>query len=340
MAKCHKCNGQISKYGIQHLKSGRFQRFQCKDCGAITAELIQSTPTPTIIAPNPAIIAHKPTKLKAPTEFLNIPEHGTTIKVQHLLDLISFIYLDGNITSSIFESNNNKLWADGIGTEDENGIIDNTLTYNITFPCHAKEPLVFDVSDLKHFTSRLALFDKKDIINLSVCGDRLTIFDTKKPNSKLIYTISDVMHIKTASTGLSIKFMDIIELKLINGELKFLKFDNKITIESNELKNFAKKAKILNTDYIPIAIKDNKFISKLVLESTESDLLDEYVHEFDCINIDAIKDTYAPYDNELLNIFNHGFGTATLKFNDNSPLHIEFKDNDIVANYLIAIHEF
>ncbi len=253
-------------------------------------------------------------------------------KMHNLQELVRKVNLGGLIDNAVILFKDNRMKIEAIGTEDEEGIIDNTLTIDVDYPCEVVEAGEVGINHLGNFLANLELFERDDVVQISVYQNILTIVRASQPPQTLTFEVADTKYIKTYSTGLKVIFGTPIKLVLLNGETKLMTFDSSAIVDAQKLKEHASKVAKIDVKYVPISIKDGKLITDVRGETSG------LIREVDGVTA-IVGKASSLYDKELLTILRLGIGTATLKFSENAPLHIHFEHESMTADYLLQIHD-
>lgn len=253
-------------------------------------------------------------------------------KMHNLQELVRKVYLGGLITNCVIQFKDNRMKIEAIGTEDVNGVIDNTLTMDVDYPCEVIEAGNIGINLLGAFLHSLETFERNDIVQLTVSQNILYISRASQPPMRVDFELADISDIKTYSTGLKVIFGTPIKLVLSNGETNLLTFDSITVMDAQKLKEHASTVEKFDIKYVPLVTKDGKLITNAKGE------VSSVIREVD--GITSIKgNASANYEKELLTILRLGIGTAMLKFSNGSPLHVHFEHESMTADYLLQAFE-
>lgn len=262
---------------------------------------------------------------------------NVTLKMHNLQELIRKTYLEGLFNSIVIQFKDNRMKIEAIGIEDEQGIIDNTLTIDINYPTESMteggEIAINLLNDDKNpdFLPKLEIFERDDIVQLYVNNNQLVI-NRVTPMLSLTYDLVDKKFVKTYSTGLKTIFGTPIRLVRLDGKEKLITFDSSVVVDAQKLKDHGAKVSKIGAKSIPLKIKDGKLITELKGETSS------LIKEVEGVKL-AVGNASSIYDKELLTILKMGIGTAILKLSEGSPLHIHFEHESMSADYLIQVHE-
>ncbi len=259
-----------------------------------------------------------------------------TAKIYNLQELIRKTYLGGIINNAVILFKDNRMKIEAIGIEDEQGVIDQTLTVDVNYPCETTENGEVPIgnnegSALGDFLSKLELFERDDIVQISTQNNNLIIGRTTPPQV-LTYELADIKFIKTYSTGLKTIFGTPIRLVKLDGKEKLISFDSSVVVDGQKLKEHGAKISKIKAISIPLSIKDGKLITDVKGETSG------LMREVDGVT-SVVGNASSSYDKELLTIFNHAIGIATLRLSEGSPIHIHFEHETMTADYLLQVHE-
>ena len=182
------------------------------------------------------------------------------------------------------------------------------------------------------FLSNLEVFERDDVVQLTVSQNTLYISRASQPPMRIDFELADTSDIKTYSTGLKVIFGTPIKLVLASGEIKLLTFDSTVVVDAQKLKEHASKVAKIDVKSVPLITKDGKLVTDVRGETSG------LTREVDGIT-SIMGNASAEYEKELLTILRLGIGTATLKFSNGSPLHISFEHESMKADYLLALYE-
>jgi hypothetical protein len=255
-----------------------------------------------------------------------------TVKMHNLQELIRKVYLNGLINDAVLIFKDNRMKIEAIGFEDEQGVVDQTLTTDVSYPCEIIEGGEVGISKIGILLSNLELFERDDIIQLSISAKNELVVSRTTPPQVLTYDIADISFIKTYSTGLKTIFGAPIKLVKIDGKEKLIAFDTMVVVDGQKLKEHGKKVSTIKANSIPISVKDGKLITDMKGETSG------LMREVEGV-ISVSGNASSSYDKEILTIFNHAIGTATLRLSEGSPVHIHYEHESMTADYLLQVHE-
>jgi hypothetical protein len=255
-----------------------------------------------------------------------------TVKMYNLQELIRKVYLEGLINSAVILFKDNRMKIEAMGVEDEQSVIDQTLTVDVNYPCDTMtEGGEIALEKIGDFLSNLEIFERDDVVQLSVANNQFVV-TRMTPPQVLTFDLADKKFIKTYSEGLKTVFGSPIKLIRLDGKEKVIAFDASVTVDAQKLKEHGKKVSEIAAKSIPIIIKDGKFITTVRGEVSG---LTREVEGVTAItgNASTICRT------EFLKIIKRGIGVAILRFSEGSPLHIHFEHESMTADYLLQIYE-
>ncbi len=103
-------------------------------------------------------------------------------------------------------------------------------------------------------------------------------------------------------------------------------------VDGQKLKEHGKKISMIGASSIPLSIKDGKLITEVSGETSG------LMREVEGVT-SVVGNASSSYDRELLMIFIHAIGIATLRLSEGSPIHIHFEHETMTADYLLQVHE-
>ncbi len=258
---------------------------------------------------------------------------NVTVKMHNLQELIRKVHLGGLLNNIVILFKDNRMKIEAIGLEDEQGIVDQTITIDVNYPCESMteggEVALNLIGDL---LSKLELFERDDIVQLSISAKNELVVVRTTPHQVLLYDLADIKFIKTYSTGLKTIFGAPIKLVKADGKEKLIAFDTTVVVDGQKLKEHGSKISKINATSVPLSVKDGKLITDVRGET--SGLLRE-VEGVTSVSGNASS----IYDKEILTIFKHGIGVATLRLSEGSPIHINFTHESMTADYLLQVYE-
>lgn len=253
------------------------------------------------------------------------------VKMYNLQELIRKTYLNGLVNNAVVQFKDNRMKVEAIGIEDEQGVVDQTLTVDVNYPCETTENGEVALNNIGDFLSKLELFERDDIVQLSVSNNNLVI-GRATPSQVLSYELADPKFIKTHSVGLKTIFGTPIRLVKLDGKEKLISFDTTVVVDGQKLKDHASKISKIKAVSIPISAKDGKLITDIKGETSG------LVREVEGVT-SVVGNASSSFDKELLTIFNHAIGVATLRLSEGSPIHIHYEHESMSADYLLQVHE-
>lgn len=260
-----------------------------------------------------------------------------TVKMMNLQELVRKVYLEGLINSAVIQFKNNRMTISAVGVEDEQGIVDQTLTIDVSYPCESMteegEISISFIDDQKKadFLPKLELFERDDIVSLSVSQNKLVV-SRANPPQVLTYDLADKKFVKTYSEGLKTIFGTPIRLLKLDGKEKLISFDSSVVVDAQKLKDHGAKISKINAKSIPLQIKEGKLITNLQGETSS------LLREVEGVT-SVVGNASSIYSKELLKIIKQGIGTTTLRFSEGSPLHLHYEHESAIMDYLIQVHE-
>ncbi len=252
-------------------------------------------------------------------------------KIYALQELIRKTHLNGLINNCVIIFRDGRMKTECVGIEDEQNIIDQTLTVDVNYPCETIENGEVALNNLGDFLSKLELFERDDIVQISIQNNSL-IIGRITPPQVLTYELADIKFIKTYSTGLKTIFGTPIRLVKLDGKEKLISFDSSVVVDGQKLKEHGAKISKIKAISIPLSIKDGKLITDVKGETSG------LMREVDGVT-SVVGNASSSYDKELLTIFNHAIGIATLRLSEGSPIHIHFEHEGMTFDALLQVHE-
>lgn len=254
-----------------------------------------------------------------------------TVKIYNLQELIRKTHLDRLINNCVIQFKDNRMKTEAVGVEDEQGTVDQTLTLDINYPCETIENGEVAINNLKDFLSKLELFERNDVVQISTTNNNLVIGRITPPQV-LTYELADIKFIKTYSTGLKTIFGTPIRLVKLDGKEKLISFDTTVVVDSQKLKEHASKISKIKAVSIPISVRDNKLVTDIRGETSG------LMREVEGVT-SVIGNASSSFDKELLTIFNYAIGVTTLRLSEGSPIYIHFEHEGMTFDALLQVHE-
>lgn len=272
------------------------------------------------------------------------------ISVLNLQETIKKIRCNGLLNSGVIEFKDGNIQAKGNGVEatatskkGENATktaskVDGSMSFEVHIPTPVQEAGEIAISNLQDLLSKTEIFEKEDLISVSTENNKL-IMSRELPVMVLEYDLADRKFIPSAHkdqqdvifgyvpTGSDpANTIPMIVLKNLKGVTKEFPFTTEIIMDASQLKAFASVAGKISVTRVPLQVKDGKFIS--ALKGSGSSAKAE-------IKTDkTIGEASATYGAEIIELFNMGFGLATLRFATDSMIHIHYELNQQKADYL------
>jgi hypothetical protein len=178
---------------------------------------------------------------------------------------------------------------------------------------------------------KLELFERDDVVQLSTLNNELVITRVTTPQT-LTYELTDKKFVKTFSVGMKVIFGASIKLVKLDGKEKLITFDSSVIVDAQKLKEHGSKILKFNAKTIPVSIKDGKLVTNV--KGTTSG----FIREVEGV-VSVIGSATSQYSKDLLTIFAHGIGTATIRMSEGSPMYVSFVNESMTANYLIQVKE-
>jgi hypothetical protein len=260
-----------------------------------------------------------------------------TVKMHNLQELVRKVYLEGLINNAVIIFKDNRMKIEAIGIEDEQGVVDQTLTVDVNYPCESmteagEVSLSFIDDDKKaDFLPKLELFERDDIVQISTTQTQLIISRTS-PQQVLTYDLLDRKFVKTYSTGLKMIFGTPIKIIKADGKEKLIAFDSSVILDAQKLKEHGTTISKIKANLIPLRIRDGKLTTEVKGETSS------LTRDVDGVTT-AIGNASSQYSKDLLTIFKMGIGTATIKFSEMSPVHIHFEHESMSFDALLQVKE-
>jgi len=255
-----------------------------------------------------------------------------TVKVHNMQELIRKTYLGGLINNAVIQFKDNRMKIEAIGFEDDQGIVDQTITVDVNYPCEMTEGGEVAINNLGDLLSKLELFERDDIVQLSISQKNELVVSRTTPSQVLLFDLADIKFIKTYSIGLKTIFGAPIRLVKSDGKEKMIAFDSTIVVDAQKLKEHGSKVMKINAKSIPISTINGKLITDMKGETSG------LIREVEGVT-SAVGNASSSYDKEILKIFSYGIGIATLRLSEGSPIHIHYEHESMTADYLLQVHE-
>jgi hypothetical protein len=257
----------------------------------------------------------------------------TTVKMYNLQELVRKAYLKGLINSAVILFKDNRMKIEAIGFEDEQGIVDQTITVDVNYPTDSMtEGGEVSIGDLGDLLSKLELFERDDIVQVATSSKNELIIVRNTPPQTLTYDLADIKFIKTYSTGLKTIFGSPIRLVKLDGKEKHIAFDCTVILDGQKLKEHGSKIEKIKATNIPISAVGGKLVTDMRGETSG------LMREVEGVT-SVVGSASSSYDKEILTIFNHAIGTATLRLSEGTPIHIHYEHESMTADYLLQVHE-
>lgn len=263
-----------------------------------------------------------------------------------LQELIRKIKCDNLVNSAVIRLENNTISAKGSGVELA-GKIDGRLSFDISYPCIVEEEGELPIKDLADLLSKSEIFQKEDLVDVAIVDNKL-VLSREIPKRVLTYDLGDKRHIPTSHKGkTNIQFhvpvpvqeditlgdkSSFVPSKVIitnpSGKLQEIKFSAEATMDSNQLKSFADAADKIKPLKIPMQIKEGCLNS--AIKGTGTDLMSE-------IRTDKVEgEALSKYGVQILSIFKAGFGNATVRFGNDTAIHVHYQIDTQKSDYLLV----
>jgi len=246
-----------------------------------------------------------------------------------LSEMLRKIACGGLVNSAVITISDGKMHAEGLGIEtSESKGADGTLIWAVTYPLvSVEEPGEITVADIKDLLSKLGAFEKDDQVAMFTDGITKLIINRESPKRVLTYDMVDKKYIKTQHVGTKVQLGNPILLTRADGTQKKIEFQGHVKLNSVTLKELSKAVGIINPTDIPLQITADKFYS--LLKGQNASLMPEL--KYDEISGAAVS----KYTEEITNIFNLGFGNATVDIGNNAPVHIRYDAPGQIAEYML-----
>lgn len=255
-----------------------------------------------------------------------------TVKMHNLQELIRKVHLGGLLNNAVILFKDNRMKIEAIGFEDEQGIVDQTITVDVNYPCETTENGEVAINNLGNLLSQLDLFERDDVVQISTSAKNELVVVRTTPPQVLKYDLADIKFIKTYSTGLKTIFGAPIKLVKADGKEKLISFDTTVVVDGQKLKEHGSKISKIGATSVPLSIKNGKLITDVRGETSG------LIREVEGVT-SAIGNASSIYDKEILTIFKHGIGVATLRLSEGSPVHIHYEYESMTFDALLQVHE-
>lgn len=272
------------------------------------------------------------------------------ISILVLQELIRKTKCNDLISSAVITLKDNTISTTGSGVELA-GKIDGRMSFDVSYPCAIEEEGILPIKDLKDFLNKTEIFEKEDLVDAAIVENKL-VLTREVPHRVVTYDLGDPKHIPTAYKGKTavlfnqtIPAPELTQTQLAAGEVpeykipsvlivnpsgkeKKVEFTGEAVIDSAQLKSFATAAEKIAPLKIPMQITDGHLNS--AIKGTGTDMLDE-------IRVNDVKgEAVSKYGVQLLELFKVGFGIATLRFGNDAPIHVQFKQDEQKSNYFLV----
>lgn len=269
------------------------------------------------------------------------------ISILVLQELIRKTKCNNLVNSAVIRLENNTISTKGSGVEMA-GKIDGRMSFNISYPCIVEEEGELPIKDITDLLSKTEIFEKEDLVAAEIAENKL-VFSREIPKRILTYDLGDKKHIPTSYKGKTdIKFgvptsvpetaptlgevipLSIPKVVISNpsGKLQEIMFGAEAIMDSAQLKSFADAADKIKPLKIPMQIAGGRLNS--AIKGTGTDLVSE-------IRTDKVEgEALSKYSVQILEIFKVGFGNATVRFGNDTAIHIHYQLDDQKSDYLLA----
>lgn len=207
------------------------------------------------------------------------------------------------------------------------GKVDGSMSFFVKYPAVVQEAGKIVIGNLAHFLSQTEIFEKENQVTVALANNKV-ILTRELPFLQLDYDLADEKFVNSIwKEQQEVIFGSPVVLKNMKGLAKEFPFTAEVIMDAAQLKAFASMATKIDVKKIPIQVKDGKFISMLKGSSGSSTLSE--------IKADKITgEASATYSKEVLELFNIGFGLATLRFAENSIIYLHFELGQQTADYI------
>ncbi len=272
------------------------------------------------------------------------------ISILVLQELIRKVKCGGLVSSAVIALGNNTISAKGSGIELA-GKIDGKLSFDVSYPCIVEEAGILPIKDLSNLLSTSEIFEKEDLVSATVVNNKL-VLTREIPHRVLTYDIGDAKNIPTSYKGKTNVIFNnkipeatltpeqlaagetpaykIPSVTIVNpsGKTKDVEFTGEVIVDSNQLKSFATAAEKIAPLKVPMQIVDGQLNS--AIKGTGTDLLSN-------IRADkVIGEATSKYGVQILELFKVGYGNATLRFGNETAIHINYKQDNQESNYFLV----
>ncbi len=260
-----------------------------------------------------------------------------TISILVLQEAIKKTRCNGLVNSAVIEFKDNQIQMKGSGIETMTGAkgevksagkVDGSMSFKVCYPTPVQEAGKMAVSNLADLLTNTEIFEKDDLVTAYIQGNQL-ILSRELPVLTLTYDLADIKFVPSAwKEQQEVLFGNPIVLKNLKGVSKEFPLTAEVVMDAGQLKAFSGMANKIAVKKVPLQVKDGKFVS--VLKGASSSTLSEI--KTDKTTGEAI----ATYNSDILDIFNVGFGLATLKFGTNSMILLHYELNQQSADYILV----
>lgn len=272
------------------------------------------------------------------------------ISILVLQELIRKTKCNNLISSAIITLDNNSISTKGSGVELA-GKIDGRLSFEVSYPCIVEESGILPIKDISDLLSKTEIFEKEDLVMATIVENKL-VMTREIPHRVVTYDLGDPKHIPTAYKGKTtvifnkkieqttltpeeltlgaIPVYKIPSVVIVNpsGKEKVVDFTGEALLDATQLKSFASAAEKIAPLKIPMQIEDGHLNS--AIKGTGTDMSSE-------IRVDKVEGAaLSKYGVQLLEIFKVGFGNATLRFGNETAIHVQYHQDDQRSNYFLV----
>jgi hypothetical protein len=264
--------------------------------------------------------------MKATSTILNLQELIRKTKCNTLINSgIIEIRADGTV---VIRGKGVELLSTGKKGEIVSSKVDGSMSFSVTYPITATEPGEIPITDLTDFLSKTEMFSKENQVTLSITGNKL-IINRELPPLNIEYDLADKKFITTSYKDMTdTVFGSPIVLINTKGDKKEILFTAEVVMDSAQLKAFADIASKMNVINIPLEVKDGKLLSILTGKGTK---VSTELRTDICTGAASSK-----YGENLIEIFKAGFGLATIRFSNDSPIYVHYELNNIKTDYMLV----
>lgn len=263
----------------------------------------------------------------------------STTVILTLQELIKKVRCDGLVNSAVIEFKDGSIQSKGNGIEVASpakkgegtkvaGKVDGSMAFEVRLPMIVQEPGEIAVANLQDLLSTTEIFEKDDIVTLSVQNNKL-VMSRELPVAIVEYDLADRKFVPSAyKDQANTVFGSPVTLKNTKGATKEFPFTAEVVMDASQLKAFAAIANKISATRVPLQVKDGKFISalkgngKIMTAEIKTDK--------------AEGNAEASYNTTIIEIFNIGFGLATIRFATDSVIYVHYELNQQKADYFTA----